>query len=239
MKTALFESEEPRPRRRVSERRDGTAPRGSHELTAPVGGGREHNKSVKRENIKAAARALFTEMDYEKATVRAIAARAGVALGTLSLYAEDKRDMILLVYNDDVEAMITRGAAQLDRQSSFDDNLIAFFRVFYEGYAGNLQLARTYLQINFFAYGINSKGLALNRERKLEAVTKIVRQGQARGELRKDVKSGIIAMQFLFLHSSAVRSWILDREPSVEVGLAEMRDLISLQTQGLDPARGR
>src|SRR3546814_6920427 len=89
---------------------------------------REQNKSIKQDRIKDAARALFTEMDYEKATVRAIAARAGVALGTVSLYAQDKRDLILLACNDDVEVMIACGAAMFDPEASFEANLIDFVR---------------------------------------------------------------------------------------------------------------
>jgi hypothetical protein len=96
-----------------------------------------------------------------------------------------------------------------------------------------VNLARTYLQINFFTSGMNAKDLAKNRQLKLEAVKKIVRIGQKRDELRRDIKPDLIAMQFLFLHSSAVRTWILADRPSVRVGLAEMRRLIDLQTQGL------
>jgi AcrR family transcriptional regulator len=200
---------------------------------------REIGKADKRERIKASARELFTEVGYEAATVREISSRAGVALGTLSRYAEDKRDLILLVYNDEVEAMIARGAALIRDDLSFNTNLIAFFRVFYESYAANLQLARTYLQVNFFTYGMNTKGLSQNRQRKIDAVKRIVRLGQKRNDVRKDVKPDWIAMQFLFLHSSAVRTWIVEDRPSVRGGLAKMRKLISLQTQGLRPARSR
>jgi AcrR family transcriptional regulator len=200
---------------------------------------REINKAEKRERIKAAARALFTEAGYDDATLRQIAARAGVALGTLSLYADDKRDLILLVYNDEVEAMLARGEALIRERSSLIDNLIAFFRVFYEGYAANLQLARTYLQVNFFTYGTNTKGLAQNRQRKMAAVERIVGLAQQRGDARKDIKTDLIATHLLLLHSSAVRAWIADEEPDVRQGIATLRKLISLQTQGLRRASAK
>lgn len=240
MKTILFETEEPISRRHAGRGRDArpTPPR-NPPLRSKVLTGREYTKAVNRDRIKAAARQLFTELDYENATVRAIAARAGVALGTVSHYAKDKRDLILLAYNDEVESMIAQGAELIRERAGFDENLLAFFRVFYEGYAANLQLARTYLEVNFFAFGMNSKGLAVNRQRKLDAVKRIVRLGQERHELRTDIKPEVIAMQFLFLHSSAVRSWILEEHPNVRGGLAEMRKLIELQTQGLGSVRRR
>lgn len=203
----------------------------------PARRGREYGKSVRRERIKAAARELFSQLDYEKATLRMIATRAGVALGTLSLYAQDKRDLILLAYNDEVQAMIASGVETFDPDASFDANLLSFFRAFYEGYATNLQLARTYLDINFFAYGMNAADLARNRQRKMDAVRRIVCLGQSRGELRSDVKDAVVAMQFLFLHSSAVRSWILLEQPAVRDGLVEMRKLIELQIQGFSPVQ--
>ncbi len=223
MKTTSFETEEP-----VRASRQHAKP----DEKASV---REHKKHLKRDRIKAAAKELFSRQEYEKATVREIASRAGVALGTISLYAQDKRDLILLAYNDDVTDMIARGTNACRRDGPFEDNLIAFFRVFYEGYAANLQLARTYLQVNFFSYGINSKALAQNRQRKLDAVAKIVRDGQRRREVRADIKADIIAMQLLLLHSSAVRTWVLEERPSIVEGLVEMRKLIELQTQGLNP----
>ena len=236
MRAKLFETEEPLLRRRLRKPRESLA-RGTHKHLLRVG--REHKKAVTRDSIKAAAKQLFSELDYEKATVRAIAARAGVALGTVLRHAEDKRDLILLAYNDDVEATIARAAGVISENVSFDQNLLAFFRVFYESYAANLQLARTYLQINFFAFGMNAKGLAQNRQRKLEAVKKIVRLGQRRRELRQDVKPEMVALQFLFLHSSAVRSWILQERPNIRTGLTEMRRLIELQMQGLNPTPKR
>lgn len=147
MRAKLFETEEPLLRRRLRKPRESLA-RGTHKHLLRVG--REHKKAVTRDSIKAAAKQLFSELDYEKATVRAIAARAGVALGTVLRHAEDKRDLILLAYNDDVEAAIARAAGVISENVSFDQNLLAFFLVFYESYAANLQLARTYLQINFF-----------------------------------------------------------------------------------------
>ncbi|WP_425417617.1 TetR/AcrR family transcriptional regulator [Oricola indica] len=223
MKTISFETEEP-----VLASRKRVTP----DEKASV---REQKKHLKRDRIKAAAKELFSRQEYEKATVREIASQAGVALGTISLYARDKRDLILLAYNDDVTDMIARGAKACRSDEPFEDNLIGFFQVFYEAYVANLQLARTYLQVNFFSYGINSKALAQNRQRKLDVVAKIVRWGQRRREVRADIKADIIAMQLLLLHSSAVRTWVLEEHPSIVDGLIEMRKLIALQTQGLNP----
>ncbi|HIE38018.1 MAG TPA: TetR/AcrR family transcriptional regulator [Anaerolineales bacterium] len=52
---------------------------------------------ARREQILKAAAALFAEKGYQRATVKEIAARAGVAPGTIYLYFENKRDLLLAI----------------------------------------------------------------------------------------------------------------------------------------------
>src|SRR4051812_33649121 len=57
-------------------------------------GRREQSKVDKRARIQRAAWDLFTTVGYEETTTREVAERADVAVGTLFLYAEDKRDLL-------------------------------------------------------------------------------------------------------------------------------------------------
>ena len=68
----------------------------------PKLGIREQNKLEKRLRIQAAVRELFSRHGYETATLRQIARRAHVALGTLFNYAQDKRDLIFLIFNEEL-----------------------------------------------------------------------------------------------------------------------------------------
>ncbi len=60
--------------------------------------GREANKEDKRTRIREAAAALFVERGFEATTTTAVAERAGVAKGTLFLYATTKEDLVALVF---------------------------------------------------------------------------------------------------------------------------------------------
>jgi len=57
---------------------------------------REQNKAEKRGRIIAAARALFAHKGFEATTTLEIAEAAGVAAGTLFLYAKTKDDLLIL-----------------------------------------------------------------------------------------------------------------------------------------------
>jgi AcrR family transcriptional regulator len=60
----------------------------------PLNGRRELNKIDKLRRITDAARLTFETRGYDDATIREIARRAKVALGTIFTYAADKRDFL-------------------------------------------------------------------------------------------------------------------------------------------------
>ena len=58
-------------------------------------GQREKNKTEKLHRIKEAARELFVLKGFDESTTREIAVRAGVGIGTVFTYAENKRVWLL------------------------------------------------------------------------------------------------------------------------------------------------
>jgi len=91
--------------------------------TAPGAGLRERGKLDKRRRIMEAAREVFIEHGYEQATTREIAARAGVSVGTVFVYAKDKRDLLLLIVNGELDAVSAKGQAALDRPGTLVERL--------------------------------------------------------------------------------------------------------------------
>src|SRR5215472_8899406 len=89
--------------------------------SVPFSGLREQNKIDKRRRIGEAARALFIERGFDDTTTREIALRAGVGIGTVFTYAENKRDLLFLIANDDLDEVsrkaelgLREGASCLD-----------------------------------------------------------------------------------------------------------------------------
>src|SRR5438128_2727154 len=88
---------------------------------------RERNKLDKRQRIRAAAGELFTKLGYGAATLRQIAKRAHVGLGTLFNYADDKRDLVFLIFNDELEALTDAALAAPRADEPLIDQLMAVF----------------------------------------------------------------------------------------------------------------
>ena len=74
---------------------------------------REANKQDKRDRLSRAARELFSEQGFDSTTMRQIAERAGIGVGTIFLYARDKQGLLFLLFSDAVQDVQRQAFASL------------------------------------------------------------------------------------------------------------------------------
>jgi AcrR family transcriptional regulator len=194
---------------------------------------RDVNKADKRRRIREAALALFSSQGYEATTLRQIARRAQVALGTLSLYADDKRDLVLLIFNEMVPQVIDNAAGSAKKESALLDQLVAFFGVFYENISRNFTLARIHHQLNFYSTGRHTVEYNALRLRVFCLIEEMVRHARQAGEIGSREDPALIARHIFFCYSAAVRWWVASERPNLRSGLAELRQMFQLQIDGL------
>jgi AcrR family transcriptional regulator len=201
---------------------------------------RELNKRDKRRRIQSAARALFSKTGFEDTTLREIARKAGVALGTLSLYADDKRDLVLLIFSEEIAALIERAAKAPRKDQDLADQLTAFFGTFYKEYAREPTLYRTLLRENLF-YGKSTHSAAFteNFRRIIGCIEALVVAQQKAGRISASVDPTVVARHFFFVFFAAVRWWITDDKPAAKDGIAELRRMFRLTVSGLAAPRAR
>ena len=80
-------------------------------------GGRERRKAARPGEIAAAALALFTEKGFAATRMQDVAARAGVAKGTLYLYFPTKEELFFAVVN---HRLVLNFAARTDGITAAD-----------------------------------------------------------------------------------------------------------------------
>jgi AcrR family transcriptional regulator len=197
---------------------------------------RELNKRDKRRRIQSAARALFSKTGFEDTTLREIARKAGVALGTLSLYADDKRDLVLLIFSEEIAALIERAAKAPRKDQDLANQLTAFFGTFYREYAREPTLYRTLLRENLF-YGKSTHSAAFteNFRRIIGCIEALVVAQQKAGRISASVDPTLIGRHFFFVFFAAVRWWITDDRPVAKDGIAELKRMFRLTVSGLTP----
>jgi AcrR family transcriptional regulator len=201
---------------------------------------RERNKLDKRQRIRAAAGELFTKLGYGAATMRQIAKRAHVGLGTLFNYAEDKRDLVFLIFNDELEQLTAEALAAPRPDEPLIDQLMAVFACHYRRLGENHALSRILLQeLTFYSEGKQAVRFQEIRGRLIDGIEALVHGAQGDGRILAREDPAFIARHLFFVYSAAIRWWITAPRPEAREGLADLRRLLELQFGGLSPAVAR
>jgi AcrR family transcriptional regulator len=197
---------------------------------------REKKKLQTRERIRAAAAELFTDRGYGAATMREIAKRAHVGIGTLFNYAEDKRDLVFLIFNEELNAITDVALAAPRPGERLVEQLLAVFRVHYRWLGSKPALARILLQeLTFYSSGKQASTFLGIRNRLIDGIEDLVRKAQAAGKVTTREKPDVIARHIFFVYSASLRWWIAAPNPDPQKGVAELRRLLKLQFEGLKP----
>jgi AcrR family transcriptional regulator len=200
---------------------------------------RERKKLATRDRIRAAAAELFTRHGYGAATMRQIAQRAHVALGTLFNYAEDKRDLVFLIFNEELNAITDVALAAPRPGQGLVDQLLAVFRAHYRWLAEKPALARILLQeLTFYSSGKQAATFHGIRKRLIDGIEDLVRKAQRERKVLSKENPAVIARHIFFVYSASLRWWIARERPDPGQGLADLRRLLRLQIQGLTARSG-
>jgi len=232
----------------ANKRRAAAAPSSAAPAAPAEPGLRERNRLDKLSRIKTAARDLFDELGFDRATTRAIAERAHVGLGTLFNYADDKRDLVFLIFNEELDRITDEAFAGVGPRRPPAAQLAAAFGVFYREFALNPMLSRILLQeLTFYSHGRLAGDFQRSKRRTIGFVQRLIAGAQREGRLRADADPGFIALSVFFLYSGAVRYWIAGERPDPRKGARELQRMLELHLRGLapppdgrgGPARGR
>lgn len=199
-------------------------------------GFRERQKLEKLKGIKAAARQLFLEKGFDKATTRKVAEIAGVSHGTVFLYAKEKHDLLFLVLNDDLDCAVEEARLAVDRSSSFIDQLMQFFEPFYRYFSQDSQVAL--LGIHEYRAAVVGDSPQMRRvsERSkgtLEVICSVIDSCKASGSVDKSVDSQMASSVIRSIYMAKMDSWLRTSELDVEVGMNSLRESLNLLFMGL------
>lgn len=209
-------------------------------------GRREQNKVEKRERVRRAAWELFTTKGYDATTTKDVAERAGIATGTLFLYASDKKDLLFLVMHDRLartvdEAFDTLSGGTLEAQ------LLHVFGTLFRMYARHPKIAMAFVRTVPQGHdGPNAKAADAMTMSFFGRIGGLVVDAQRRGEVDASVEPMRAAVNLFALYFSALLGWLRGAysieealDPFLKESIAlQMRGLARL-TEGVGPGRRR
>ena len=196
-------------------------------------GQREKNKLEKLQRIREAARELFVKKGFDETTTREIAVRAGVGIGTVFTYAENKRDLLFLVANDDLDEVTRKAEASVSEDASCLENLLTVFRQHYKFFAKQPSLSRFLLrEMTFYDSGRQANQFQQTRERNIQLIGNIVNKAAARKTIKIEEPAEFVGWVAFCVFQVELRRWLMGKELNVSSGLARLERSLKLCMAG-------
>ena len=183
----------------------------SHANLAVEPGRRERNKQEKRRRILAAAGRLFRRKGFAATTTQEIATAAGIAAGTLFLYARSKEDLLLLVFMDEMQEVIGRAFATVPANAPLVDQLMHIFGVLADYHEEDVPLARALIREIAFNEDRERRREVLGVRAKINAgVVRLIERAQQRREISRELDPGDAAQVFFSVYFLLLQNWLND-----------------------------
>jgi AcrR family transcriptional regulator len=193
---------------------------------------RERNKLEKLQRIREAARELFVQKGFDETTTREIAIRARVGIGTVFTYAENKRDLLFLVANDDLDEVTRKAEASVSDDAACLENLLVVFRHHYKFFAAQPSLSRFLLrEMTFYDSGRQANRFQKTRERNIQLIGRIVKQAAACKTIK--IEDPAFAGWVAFcIFQVELRRWLMNTELSISSGMTRLERALRLCMAG-------
>ncbi|MCR5874325.1 TetR/AcrR family transcriptional regulator [Phenylobacterium sp. J426] len=188
-------------------------------------------KQQTRAKVLAAARKLFSEEGYEGATIRDIAAAAGMSTGAVFANFTDKSDLFREIMTADTEALLDSMREAASRGRGVEDALLKVFMAGYSFYKSRLPLARAAFGVSWTPDGgpvLRSLGPVQGmHELFTEQLNLAIENGELRQEAEAKLRSQMLFEAYLSNFVQAIfEGW------SLEALQARARDQIRILLAG-------
>jgi AcrR family transcriptional regulator len=200
---------------------------------ASTDGLRARNKLDKLRRIKEAAQSLFVAKGFDDTTMREIAVRAGVGLGTIFLYAKDKRDLLFLTINEPLEHITQEAEGAVDPTVPLIDNLLAVAKLHYRFFGEQPALARLALrEMIFYESGAQAASFQKTRDRLIRLFGRTVEFAIANGKIAPREPSLFAGWTLFCIFQVELRRWLATDVTNLRAGLSELERALRLLIAG-------
>jgi TetR/AcrR family fatty acid metabolism transcriptional regulator len=174
----------------------------------------------KHEKIIQSSIKVFARNGFFNSRIAEIAKEANVADGTIYLYFNNKYDILVTIFEEEIGKIIARVKQELALLDSPEEKLERFAALHLSLAEDNRDLAEI-IQVELRQ---SSKFMKEYRNKKfaeyVNIISQIVRQGQATGVFRADVMPGIFKRAFFGALDEMSRFWVLSSRKKYSVSTA-------------------
>lgn len=173
--------------------------------------------SDKHEKIIRAAVKVFAKKGFFSARISDIAKAAKVADGTIYLYFNNKFDILISVFDEEIGKFIAQTKKLVDQEENPRKKIEIFALKHLSMAKENKSLAEI-IQME-----LRQSHKLIKEYRKtifseyVDIISAIIRQGQSKGVFRKDVKPGIAKRAYFGALDEMTRLWVLSPKPPYDI----------------------
>jgi len=165
----------------------------------------------KRERILRAAVRVFAKNGFHDTRVSEVAKAAGVADGTIYLYFKSKDELLLSLFEDRVEALLTFMKLELPKFQGAPAKLRRIIELQLGLLEGERELAEVFTVILRQSTKLLKEYAAPKFLAYLESIAAIVSEGQDAGDFRTDVPPLLVARATWGALDGIALTWVLGR----------------------------
>lgn len=160
-----------------------------------------------RQRIRHAARELFREKGFDGATLRAIAARAGMGASSIYRHVQTKEELLVLELADLQEEAWGRFRKAARRGEPTREAVRRFFAAQHELLAREPDLTVIALRATTYPHARVSRVVLSLQDRTIGLLAEILQAGRARGDLARDADLLAAAGALFHIATGARLSW--------------------------------
>ena len=197
-------------------------------------GDKRRRAGDKRDRILKAAVKVFARNGFHATRVSEVAKAAGVADGTIYLYFKSKEELLFSLFEDRVDKLLSFMRDELPKKPDAPARLRAVIDMQLGLLEGERDLAEVITVILRQSTRLMKEYAAPNFNAYLDAIAKIVAEGQSTGAFRQDVSPHIAARAIFGALDGITLTWALGRAEQGALGRAATQ-LADVLLRGLAP----
>lgn len=192
-----------------------------------------NGRADKRERILAAAIHCFGERGFYRTRIHDIAARAGVADGTVYLYFRNKEDLLAAIFANVMEGFLERGRVRAGLPDSAPARLRGLLELHLSGLGRDRALATVFqIELRHSARLMENIGQGHLRDY-FQLIADILVDGQREGSVRGELDPRFAARCIFGLVDETATAWVLHGSDRTLEEMAE--PLVDFLLHGLLP----
>ena len=173
--------------------------------------------SEKHHRIIEAATKVFAKNGFYQSKIAQIAKEAGVADGTIYIYFENKDDILISLFEEQMKAVLDNMTLQLTKIDDPAEKLEIFASTHLDLIEKNKDMAEI-IQVELRQSGKFMKEYKNERFLEyLDIIGDIISDGQKRGLFRKDVIPGVAKRAFFGALDEVSRFWVLSSRKQYDI----------------------